>query len=271
VILILGGTTEARAVAAALQAAGEAFVSSRATDYRPPGDTGPQVQRRFDDETLASFLAERGIDVMIDATPPFAEEISRTAMRVSSSTGVPLVRFERPREPVPVSDLIVRVDSTAEAVDELADIPGRILLATGVRTLPVFVSGLAGRMEDLVVRVLPHSSSLAECERLGVPPARIVAMQGPFDERFNAYLIERFDVRAMVSKESGREGGLREKIRACLGKGVRLVLIAPPRIEHPHAASSVREVLGAVSVLRGGPPGKSEPEGELTGKGRDPS
>jgi precorrin-6A/cobalt-precorrin-6A reductase len=266
VILVLGGTTEARSVAAAFGERGVDFVSSRTTDYRLPDETGPRVRRRFDDGSLAQFLRDRGIDLIVDATHPFAEEISRCALRVSKETGVPLLRFARPPLSLPPSETIIRVGSIEGAVETAKRIRGRLLLTTGVRSLSAFVAGLPGRLDDLVVRVLPHSASLAECERLNILPANIVAMQGPFDERFNRYLINRYRAEALVSKESGREGGLEEKLRACRETGITLVLISPPRIDFPHVVGRIDDLLREVGRMRGGSSAGHPPEPEARRK-----
>ncbi len=67
-------------------------------------------------------------------------------------------------------------------------------------------------------------------------------MQGPFDDEMNRYLLKKFNIAVMVTKNTGLEGGLREKIDACLYCGVRLVLIEPPQIDYPVVVHEIAQL-----------------------------
>jgi precorrin-6x reductase len=70
-----------------------------------------------------------------------------------------------------------------------------------------------------------------------------MAMQGPFDQELNGYLIRRFGVEWMVSKQSGSEGGLREKIAACLEHETKLLVIDPPDLAYSEIVHTTGELI----------------------------
>src|SRR3954454_2751417 len=139
-ILVLGGTAEARELAAALHAQRIAVTSSlagRVSNPRLPagevrigGFGGP--------EALAEWLREHAIRAVVDATHPFAERISASAARACAAAGVPLLRLERPGWSERAGDRwhwVDGLDAAARAVEQLGE---RVLLTTGRQGLAAF-------------------------------------------------------------------------------------------------------------------------------------
>jgi precorrin-6A/cobalt-precorrin-6A reductase len=245
-ILLLGGTSESRLVASYLRERNLPFILSTATDYREtwntPSETFEHLVTRFTVQSLSEFIAKRGITLIVDATHPFAREISETAMEVSRKTGVQYLRFERPAATLPEEPFIKPVHSNEDALQWLKRIQGNILFTTGVRSLPFFAGALAKRLHELYVRVLPRSSSLEVCERCGIIPSHIIAMEGPFDEEFNRLLLKKLGIGVLLTKETGAAGGLQEKIDACRKEQTTLILIRRPALEYPRVVYTVGEL-----------------------------
>lgn len=75
--------------------------------------------------------------------------------------------------------------------------------------------------ERLFVRVLPGTESIEICHKNGILGRQIIAMQGPFSEEMNLALLHQYQIRYMVTKESGASGGFSEKISAAeKGRGI---------------------------------------------------
>jgi precorrin-6A/cobalt-precorrin-6A reductase len=195
----------------------------------------------LDRKKLLDLVQNRGIQLIIDATHPFAENVSRTAMAVCADTGCGYLRYQRKPEPLPENQLIERSPSAEQAAEKLAEEKGNVLLTTGSRSLALFARRI--HRDRLFARVLPRSESLGECERCGLLPSHLMAMQGPFDQELNGYLIRRFDVEWMVSKQSGSEGGLREKIAACLEHETKLLVIDPPDLAYSEIVHTTGELI----------------------------
>jgi precorrin-6A/cobalt-precorrin-6A reductase len=244
-ILVLGGTSESRAVVSLLLQKMQPFILTTTTDYDSTGEEEGKFEHvvtRFSRENMLEFLLQRKINRIIDATHPFAEQISRLAISLSAVGKIKYIRYDRNRIEIPENVEITRAKDTKEAVEALIRTDGNIFLTTGAQTLDYFSRLLGDRRDQVFVRVLPLSTSLAECERCGIKPSHIVAMQGPFDNEINRYLLQKFNIAVMVTKDTGMEGGLREKIDACIYCGVRIVIIEPPKIEYPVVVHEIAQL-----------------------------
>ena len=105
---------------------------------------------------------------------------------------------------------------------------GNILLTTGSRELHAFAS-VRDFASRAYARVLPMEDSLRACREAGLPPAHILAMQGPFSRDFNAALYDQLRIRTMVSKDSGQPGGVADKVLPALERGIDVVMIERPK------------------------------------------
>ena len=175
-ILIFGGTTEGRLLAQALSRRGVPAAVSVATVLGAeelsglPGIT-PLVGRRTAEE-MAALLS--GYDKCVDATHPYAREVSANIRSACRSAGVPLRRLLRRSSELPPGSILA--GSPEEAAQLLQSREGNVLLAIGAKGVSAF-SGLDP--ERLYPRVLPVEESLSACRRAGIPTKNIIAMHGP--------------------------------------------------------------------------------------------
>lgn len=222
--LIFSGTTEGRALSHLLAEKGADVTVCVATEYgceeqgEAPGIT--VLTGRKTVEEMVELL--RGSDLCVDATHPYAVEVTKSVRRACGEAGVPCRRLLRDRSAD--TDAIL-VDSAEAAAKLLADREGNILLATGMKELPAFAGISPAR---LYPRVLPTGDSIAACERAGIPHRNIIAMQGPFSAELNEALIRQFHIAFLVTKDGGRAGGFQEKVQAAENTGIELVLIRRP-------------------------------------------
>ena len=228
-ICIFAGTTEGRKLASLLKDAADITVCV-ATEYGQvllDGIDGIAVHSgRMDADEIADFFNKNHFDRIIDATHPYAQIVTDNIASAASEAGIPLKRILREKEGhIPGA---VYVSSASEAKEYLSDRDGNILLTTGVKELPDFI-GLD--MSRVWARVLPVSSSLEACEKVGIPVAHIIAAQGPFTEEVNLAQLKMIDARYIVTKASGKSGGFEEKIRAASDfNAVPIIIGQPPQI-----------------------------------------
>ena len=168
-----------------------------------------------------------GADVVVDATHPFALEVSRTLRTVCGETGVPYLRLLRPRDGFPGAERCILVDSAAQACEALAKTTGPVLLTTGAKELDAF-SSLPHFAERVYARVLPSAESVEKCAALGLPRPHILALQGPFSRKLNRALLEEYGIRWLVTKETGEAGGFPEKLLAAFDCGATPVVLRRP-------------------------------------------
>lgn len=242
-IWIFGGTSEGRRLAGFCAGNGILAAVSVATEYgeqalyrkQEPDPTsdgswqGKVMQGRMNELQMREYLKTGDVDLVVDATHPYAVEVTENIRRACAAESVEYVRLLRKGTGDVGTDGVIAVDTAAEAADYLSGTEGNIMLTTGSKELPVFCEAL--EVQRLYPRVLPSVESLEICERNQIPLANCIAMQGPFSEAVNLGLLMQYRCRFLVTKESGSAGGFEEKITACRKAGVTAVVIRRPVVE----------------------------------------
>lgn len=249
-IWIFGGTSEGRRLAEFCAGQGLTTEVSVATEYGEQMLFKPQcgsvLQGRMSEEQMREHIRTHGVELVIDATHPYAVEVTGNIRRACGKESVEYVRLLRKSAEPAWNDGIVWADSAAEAAAYLAKTDGNIMLATGSKELPVFCGIIDAKR--LYPRVLPFVESLKICEDNGIVQANCVAMQGPFSEELNMALLKQYRCRFLVTKESGTAGGFEDKITACQKTGVTAVVIRRPVVE---AGMDFSEVCGYLAKKYG--------------------
>ena len=223
-LLLFGGTTEGRELAAAAAAMGYDVTVSVATDYGAgcvPDAPGVTVHTgRLDAVEMAAWMA--GFDVVADATHPYAVAVSANVRAAAAAAGRPYLRLVRPESDHPGCTY---AESVAGAVALVP--PGNVLAATGSKEIAAYTA-IPGYRQRVYARVLPVESSVAACRAAGLPENHILAARGPFSLADNLETMERYAIRSLVTKDGGAAGGFPEKLEAARRLGVQVLLIRRP-------------------------------------------
>lgn len=240
-LLVLAGTREGREVAAGLAARSIPVLASLAGRTRRPLEPGvPLRTGGFGGaQGFRDTVAAQGITAVIDATHPFAEEITKRTARLCREDGLPHLIIRRSGwQPLPGDDW-TRI---AREADLAAHVPrgATVFLATGPQRLEAF-TGLEGR------RVL--------CRRIDPAPGPFpyengdwVVSRPPFSAEDETALFALLDVDVLATKDSGGEDG-RAKLEAARALGLRVVLLDRPRL--PEGARVVETVEEALNWAEG--------------------
>ncbi len=228
-ICVFAGTSEGRRLAEALADRGAKVLACAATEYGGSllsAREGLSVRAgRLDRAGMEALFRSGEFDRVVDATHPYAREVTENLRAACAAAGVPYLRLLR-EDADPPAGAAVFPDIPA-AVDWLADRPGNILLAVGSRDLDAW-SALPDFPRRVYARVLPVERSLAACRACGLPPAHIIAMQGPFSPDLNEAMLRAVDGKFLVTKSDGGPGGFAEKTEAARRTGASLVVIGRP-------------------------------------------
>lgn len=189
-------------------------------------------------EHLKTAIDFYGLKVVIDATHPYAQEITRNLLKVTSDINLPYLRYER------ASSVKIGYNSYEDIVEFLMDTTGNILLTTGSNYLEKFVKGL--EISRLICRVLPTPEVINKCRDLGFKSKQIIGIQGPFSKDFNKLLMKEKNISYMVTKESGSQGGFFEKIQAAEDLGVKVLILKRPDIKSKNTFLSYDEIIEKV-------------------------
>ena len=259
-ILIFGGTSEAHELSDNLITRGIMHTLSVATKY------GEQIlgtenslrtilTGRMDDKAIADLIIKDGYDLIIDATHPYATEVTANIVKAVSQVNKQSVRAVRLIRDTDNLDLslqsyknIYNYSDSTEAANALKDTEGNILLTTGSKELHI-VSDILGHdnTQRLYVRVIPSIESIRLCEAAGIETSHIIAMQGPFDKELNKAIIDQYDIKHLLTKDSGRSGGVEGKIKAAVECGIALHIIARPSDDTAMESMSYEEVLDIIA------------------------
>ncbi len=223
-ILILGGTAEARELAGALDLGGIAVTSSLAGRVSHPRLPAGEVRIGGfgGSEALAQWLGEHGTAAVIDATHPFAERISASAAIACRRARVPLLRLERPGWRERTGDRWHWVGDLAEAAEAVPSLGRRVLLTTGRQGLSAF-AGVA------------QAWFLVRCVEAPVPPLpphhRLLLDRGPYTVEGELGLLDGHRIDLVVTKDSG--GSQTEaKLEGARLRGLPVIVVRrPPRPE----------------------------------------
>lgn len=240
-ILVLGGTSEARALAAALDDAGVAVTSSLAGRVARPRLPAGEVRIGGfgGPEALARWLGEHGVRAVIDATHPFAERISASAAAACAAAGVPLLRLQRPGWSERAGDRWLWVDDLPSAARAIPGLGRRVFLTTGRQGLATFAA-------------LTETWFLIRCVDPPDPPLpprhELILDRGPYTVEGEGELIDRHELDLVVTKDSGG-GHTAAKLTAARSRGLPVIVVRRPR---PAAAgASVGDVAQALAWALG--------------------
>lgn len=189
-----------------------------------------------DKEELRNYFKE-DVAGIIDASHPFAELLSENLRELAKEYHLPYYRLLR--EETALQGVHV-VESYQDAVDYLETTKGNILLTTGAKTLEIFVTPKLHLR--IYARILPMVEGLQKAIDLGLGYKQILALQGPFTKDMNLAMLDQYNIDIMVTKESGRQGGVEEKALAAREAGIELVVIKRPVEQGYHFEELVSKI-----------------------------
>lgn len=186
------------------------------------------MEGRLKEQDMKSILSEGSYGMVIDATHPYAKEVTENIRKACEQTEVSYLRLFRERSGKE-RDGVTEVDSISEAVELLNRHRDRVLLTTGAKELGKY-RGISAMEERVFARVLPSAESIAACHNAGIPAGHIIAMQGPFSREMNLATMRQYGCTVLVTKDTGKPGGFDDKL-AVLEAGFRVIVIRRPSAE----------------------------------------
>lgn len=222
--------------------AGDKFVRARLGASAGRSDSVMVLVGSLNGAELIRLLVKEDYTAVIDATHPFATEITKNLRFACASADVPLLRLDRERTEISEGADVRLAADYGEAARLASSITGSIFLTIGSRHLREFVDGFSGAVERLVVRVLSEPSSLQACLAAGIPRSNMIAGVGPFSVEFNMACISERQCQALVTKDSGARGGTPQKLEAAARLGLPVLMIRRPDPEND-SVTSVTEAL----------------------------
>ncbi len=230
-ILLFAGTTEGRALAEALAGQPVSVTVSVATEYGEtliaPAENVRVIFGRKNADGIEALIRETQASVLIDATHPYAVEVTETLKAAAERTGTEYLRVLRGSLD---AEGCICVADTDAAVEYLNGTQGGVLLTVGSKELARYTA-VREYETRLFARILPVKESADAAFQLGFTGKHLICMQGPFSEEMNAATIRAVDAKYLVTKDTGAAGGFAEKIAAAKACGITPVVIRRPSEE----------------------------------------
>jgi precorrin-6A/cobalt-precorrin-6A reductase len=239
-VLVLGGTTEARELAADLAARPEVRVTtSLAGRVSRPGalEGDVRIGGFGGAEGLGEWLREHRVDALVDATHPFASGITANAAQAAAATGVPVVVLRRPGWQPGPGDRWHSAASLTEAAALLPELGRRVFLTTGRLGLAAFAD----------LRALHFLVRSVEAPQPPLPPdMEVLLARGPFTQDGEKTLLREHRIDVLVTKDSGGDATA-AKLTAARDLGLAVVVVHRPPL--PAGVTAVPDVAAALARL----------------------
>lgn len=243
-VLILGGTGDAARLAArAAVLTGVEVITSMAGRVRQPTTTAGRMRiGGFGGAAgLIDYLRDQRIDLLIDATHPFAAQISQHAASAAQTCGLPHLMLVRPPWEAEAGDHWMAVDSIATAAAVLPGVAQRVFLTIGRQELAAFAA-----LQDLWFLMRMIDPPLPETP---MPPGLLVLERGPFTLEDERQLLTTHAIEAIVSKNSGGDATY-AKLIAARERGLPVVMIQRPPMPAGKQVADVEQALAWVENHR---------------------
>lgn len=235
-VLLLGGTTEASAMARRLADAGvDAVFSYAGRTLAPVAQPLPTRVGGFGGAAgLRTYLEAEKITHVIDATHPFAAGMSRNAFDACTHAQVSLIRLERPAWVAQDGDRWTILPRLEDAPAALPDTPTRVFLAIGKQQIAFFATK---PQHHYLLRLVDAPDAA-----LPLPKTTVVTARGPFDVAGDRALMAQHRITHVVAKNSGGAGA-QAKLDAARALGLSVLMVARPDLPGIHVTGQVDEVM----------------------------
>lgn len=229
-IVLFGGTTEGRTIAALLEKQKRQTLLCVATKYGE--DLAPQSDwinvhtGRLDQEGMCALFQTETPQLVIDSTHPYATLVSQNIRSACDACGVQYIRVNREA-----------LTDTGEGVFDFFDISS-LVAWINTQTGTVFstlgtkdarsLAEIVDFKERVILRILPDVTGLQACLDIGFLAKNIICMQGPFSKAMNQAMFSDTDASILVTKESGKAGGFAEKISVAQDCKMKIAILRRP-------------------------------------------
>ena len=242
-IMIFGGTTEGRLLAEFCDAnqihAYISVTSEYGAGLLPESDYVTVLCDRMNDGQMAHFFVDHVMTHVIDATHPYALEATKNIRQACEKLDIPYLRVVREQEKEVAG--VLYFDDMPSLIEYLNQHKGGIFITTGSKEAASFCE-IENYESRCVLRVLDVPTIVDDIEQMGYRRERIIAGRGPFLLEENIRHFKSYDVRYLVTKDSGSAGGFTEKLEAAKVCGMECLVLRRQQ-EQGYTLEHIQDIL----------------------------
>ena len=252
-VWLIGGTSDSAAIATMLADLNIRFVVTVTTITARSlySSTVAIVVERMDRARMQFFCQQNQIQAVIDASHPYAVEVSRQAIAIATQLNLPYLRYERVNYQASVvaqtDSFLMKLNSFDQLLAGDYLTKQRVFLTVGCQILPRFKSWQ--NRATLYARILPKIASVETAVAAGFTGDRLIAIRPPISLETETALWQQWKISLVVTKASGKAGGEDIKHQVAKDLGIPLIVIARPQIAYPQQTSQIEDVLAFCQAI----------------------
>lgn len=244
------GTSEGKKILSLINQYTDDVVVSTATSYG--GELLKEYKTKYintkplDENGFKDLINDFNITVLVDGSHPYAKEVSNNAIKVCKAMNIDYIRYERKSYFSDIEEGIIKIDKYEELEEVLKNIDGNILNTTGSNNVSL-ISNL-NISNRIIHRIMPYPEIIRKLLDIGVNMEDIIAIKGPFGYELNEGIIKEYNIKAIITKDSGIEGGTKEKVEAALNNNAKVIVVNRPKINYGKIFDDIEEMIKYIVV-----------------------
>jgi precorrin-6A/cobalt-precorrin-6A reductase len=247
-ILLFGGTSDTAPIAQALADRGENVMVCTATDEPMAIGDSVRISRhcgRLTADQMVELIHNQRVKLIIDATHPYAAEVSQQIQAAGRKSGRTILTYQRPAA-IDQLNQLHRVNSHQAAAKLAFTFHKPVLLTTGANNLRPYQQEAERTSIPLTARVLNREESLQNCYSAGLSDSQIIAEKGPFSVEGNIRHLRQANAGVLVVKDSGLRGGIESRLEAARLTGCEVIMIKRPAPVGSHIYTDYQSLIRRV-------------------------
>lgn len=249
-IWLIGGTTESVKIAELLWQNDFTFLISVTTNSAK--NLYNHIPKKWlyvgkiDLDDITNFMINNQIKIVIDASHPYAVNISQGTIKACETLQIRYLRYERPYIQSKNSGIIEvpNIEYLLEK-DQLKN--KRVLLTIGYKSLHQFKN--YHNQATLFARILPYQESIKFANLAGFNSHQLIAIRPPFSFELEKALWQLWNIDLVVTKASGKSGGEDLKYQVSQALNIPLIVLTRPKINYPFVTSNLQELISTIKSL----------------------
>lgn len=203
--------------------------------------------RPLNEDEFKDLITKFGIDTFVDASHPYACEVSKTLIKVCNDLNIEYIRYERKSyfNDLKDNENIIFIDKYEYLEELFKNIDGNILNTTGSNNA-LKIEGLKSEKNRIIHRILPSPKVISRLLDNGISMENIIAIKGPFGFEINNGIIKEYKIKALITKDSGEEGGMKEKIDSALINNVKIIVIKRLEVNYGSKFNNIEEMINFI-------------------------
>jgi len=196
------------------------------------------IVKAMEENEMLEFVETHNVKRIFDFTHPYAINVSKNAMKVSKYKNIEYYRFNRKTYEY---DNCIEFNRIEELVEFVSNLNGNILSTLGSNSVKKFEN--LKNLKSIYFRVLPTVNAIQKVENIGVLAKNIIGIQGPFTKDFNCAIYKDYNIKYLITKESGDIGGEKEKIESALKNNIKVVILKKPLLNYSWETDDLKVIL----------------------------